>query len=106
MFSSSMFGVESLSLSGSLFQMARTAEKKSVDLNIEAEKEKNKYSFLQVPKLNTINTSESVNYNLKPMGASMMFKQTPIKTPSFLKRDAKSNTDSNEEHTEGILKRP
>lgn len=52
MFSSSIYGLESKSSGGSLFQMARTVEERNDNANIEAEKEKNKYSFLQVPKLN------------------------------------------------------
>ena len=57
MFSSSMFGMESKSSGGSLFQMAKTVEERNDTSNIEAEKEKNKYSFLQMPKLNTINSA-------------------------------------------------
>lgn len=77
--------------------MARTVEERNDNTNIEAEKEKNKYSFLQVPKLNTMNSNEGGNSEFKGMGASMMFKQAGfVKTPSFLKKYSKSNADSNE----------
>ena len=97
MFSSSMFEMESKFSGGSLFQMARTVEERNDNKNIEAEKEKNKYSFLQVPKLNTMNSDEEGNSEFKGIVASIMFKQAGfVKTPSFLKKDSKSNADSNE----------
>ncbi len=57
MFSSSIYGLESKSSGGSLFQMARTVEERKDNANLEAEKEKNKYSFLQGPKLNSFKTT-------------------------------------------------
>jgi hypothetical protein len=37
--------------------MARTVEERKDNANLEAEKEKNKYSFLQGPKLNSFKTT-------------------------------------------------
>jgi hypothetical protein len=77
--------------------MARTVEERNDNKNIEAEKEKNKYSFLQVPKLSMMNSDEEGNSEFKGIVASIMFKQAGfVKTPSFLKKNSKSNADSNE----------
>jgi hypothetical protein len=77
--------------------MARTVEERNDNINIEAEKEKNKYSFLQVPKHSTKNSTEGGNSEFKRIGSSMMFKQAGfMKAPSFFKKDSKSNADSNE----------
>jgi hypothetical protein len=41
------------------------------------------------------------------MGASIIPKQVGLsKAPSFLKKDTKSNADSNEERPEGVFKKP
>ncbi len=56
---SSMFGMEQKGLGGSLFNMARqVTEPVDEDEYLRAEKEKNKYSFLQVPRPNAVKITE------------------------------------------------